>query len=391
MGTKRKFMIVSGEPSGDGHAANLVRSMREIEPASEFFGAAGPKMRDAGVEAIVRSDDLSVVGLLEIGSALPMFLRIFGDLKRAAIQRKPDVVILVDFPEFNLKLARSLKKKGFRIVYYISPQLWAWRKYRVSTIKKYVDLMITILPFEKQWYAEHGVDRVEYVGNPLAREVRPVLEKPEFCRKHGIDADLPIVSMLPGSRDKEISRILPVMFETALTILAERPETQFVIAAANDNGKQKIKSIAEDFNVTRLIDSTKFKVVLDETYDALNASDAAAVTSGTATLETALIGTPMAVVYKTSGINYFLLKPLINVEHYGLVNLIAEQRVAVELIQNDLTPMTLSTELLRLLEPNENSAMREKLKRSADKLGAGGASMRAAKAIRDLMILPMNQ
>ena len=228
-------MIVAGEASGDGHAAKLVTELRasERETEFEFFGAAGPKMRDVGVEAIVESDGLSIVGLAEIGRALPMFLRASRNLKNAADLRKPDVVVLVDFPDFNLKLAKALKKKGFTIVYYISPQLWAWRKYRIATVKKYIDLMITILPFEENWYAEHGVSHVEYVGSPLAREVHAVRTKVEFCLDHGLDPSQPIISLLPGSRHKEIVRILPVMLAGAAKIAMEKRDTQFIVALAS--------------------------------------------------------------------------------------------------------------------------------------------------------------
>lgn len=378
-------MIVSGEASGDLHAAKLVSALREIAPLSEFFGAAGPQMRDAGVEAVVRSDELSVVGLLEIGRALPMFLKAFRRLKEAAVKRKPDVVILVDFPDFNLKLARSLKKKGFTIVYYISPQLWAWRKYRISTIRKFVDLLITILPFEKQWYAEQGVEHVKYVGSPLAREVHPDLDAAEFCRKHNIDRNRTIISLLPGSRNKEIVRILPVMLRTAEKMIAQDPGLQFIIAAADARSRHLI-----DQNV-ELISSEKpgirehLWIVENETYDSLNVSDAAAVASGTATLETGIIGTPLVAVYKTSAINYRLLEPLIDVDHYGLINLIAEERLAKELIQDDFNPQALSDELFRLLEPEINEAMRYKLNEASEKLGHGGASKRAAEAIIDLL------
>lgn len=379
----RKIMIVAGEASGDAHAAKLVRALRQADPGSEFtfFGAAGPRMRDAGVEAVVGSDALSVVGLVEIGRALPMFLRALRDLKRAALNRMPDAVILVDFPDFNLKLAKSLKKKGFPIVYYISPQLWAWREYRISAIRKYVDLLITILPFEKDWYAAKGVTHVEYVGSPLAREVHSDRTRDEFCRDHDLDPARPVISLLPGSRHKEIVRILPVMLGAAAEITASRPDVQFLVAALSPARARDIGSILAERGGGRLVKA----VVQGQTYDALNASDGAAVTSGTATLEAGIIGTPMAIVYKTSAINYSLLEPLISVDHYGLINLIAGERVAKELIQREFTPASLAAELLTLLEPKNNATMRTRLKEAADKLGHGGASKRAAEAILQLI------
>jgi lipid-A-disaccharide synthase len=372
-------MLVVGEASGDAHAAGLAKRLREISPEIKFFGATGAKMREAGVETIVKADDLSIVGLLEIGRALPMFWQTFQKLKKSAIERKPDAVILVDFPDFNLKLAKSLKKQGLTVIYYISPQLWAWRKYRIRTIKNSVDLMLTILPFEKDWYAKEGFHQVEYVGNPLAGEIKAETTKEEFCQKHGLDSQKPIVSLLPGSRHKEIVRILPVLLETAVLMSKQNNNLQFAVAMAStrrmtefETAKSKIQDLPESLIV-----------VQNETWDALNASDAAAVTSGTATLETAIIGTPMVIVYKTSAVNYKLLRPLIDVPHFGLINLIAQERLATELIQDDFTKETLSAELFRLLEVNENQKMRGRLTEVTETLGHGGTARRAAELISE--------
>lgn len=377
---KCKIMIVAGEPSGDAHAAKLVKSLREFtsEKKIEFFGATSHRLREANVEQIVNADDFSIVGLPEIARALPMFWKDFQKLKKTAMERKPNAVILVDFPDFNLKLAKSLKKQGLKIIYYISPQLWAWRKYRVQTIRKYVDLMLTILPFEKDWYAKQGILHVEYVGNPTVREVHSNLTKEDFCTKHNLDSTKPIVSLLAGSRHKEIVRILPVLIETTGLMAEKDSEIQFVIALASTRKLAEVEEAKVKFK-DKL--SAKIITVQSETYEALNASDVAAVTSGTATLETAIIGTPMAIVYKSSTVNYKLLRPLISVEHFGLINLIAEERLAKELIQDDFTADTLSEELFRLLEPATNRKMREKLKIVTDKLGHGGASKRAAEFI----------
>ncbi len=375
-------MIVAGEASGDAHATSLIKALRDHSAGVEldFFGAAGPQMRAAGVEPVVSSDDLAIVGVAEIARALPMFWNSFQQLKKAAIVKKPDVVILVDFPEFNLKLAKVLKKQGFRVVYYISPQLWAWRKYRVSAVRKYVNLMLTILPFEKEWYARHGVENVEYVGNPLANEVHSTSRKEEFCRVNNLKTTDPIVAFLPGSRQTEISHILPDMLAAAKLIVSEKPEVQFVIPAASIKARKSIDAIIEKTKPTATL-----RVVEKSTYDALSASDAAAVTSGTATLETGIIGTPLAIVYKGSSLNYALLRPLINVEHFGLINLIAGRRIATELIQGHFTPSALASELLRLLEPSNNLHARRELRVAAEKLGTGGASSNAAAAILRLL------
>ncbi len=376
-------MIVAGEASGDAHAAKLVNALKKLAPEThfEFFGAASHNLREAGVEGVVNADDLAIVGLPEIARALPMFWNAFKKLKKEAKTRKPDAVILVDFPDFNLKLAKSLKKQGYKIIYYISPQLWAWRKYRAITIKKYVDLLLAILPFEKDWYEKRGISHVEYVGNPLAKEVHSNLTKREFCEKHKLDESKPIVALLAGSRHKEITKILPVLLETVAEMAEKRAEIQFVIALAAARKLAEIEAAISAAKLKGLKIPEKLLIVKGETHEALNAADAAAVTSGTATLETAIIGTPMAIVYKTSSFNYKLLRPLITVEHFGLVNLIAEERLAKELIQDDFTKETLAAELFCLLETNENKKMREKLREVAEKLGKGGASKRAAEAI----------
>ncbi len=380
---KHNILIVAGEASGDGHAAKLVKAISEVSPETEFtfFGAAGSKMRSVGVEAVVKADELSIVGLPEIAKALPMFLKAFRDLKMAAVERKADAIVLVDFPDFNLKLAKTLKKMGFKVIYYISPQLWAWRKYRLRTIRDHVDLLITILPFEKDWYSKHGIGHVEYVGNPLAMEVHAERSKLEFCEKYDLDPDKPVISLLPGSRHKEIVRILPVLLKSAALMSKRDEEIQFIIASASPaNAVDAVKFLSDCGELARSLPK-KIIVVNNDTYNALNASDAAAVTSGTATLETGIIGTPMAIVYKTSTFNYKLLRPLISVEHFGLINLIAGERVAKELIQDDLTPQTLADELFRLLQADENKRVRAALAYVTDTLGHGGASKRAAEAI----------
>jgi len=382
MTTARKIMLVAGESSGDTHAAKLVRALREICPEDdlEFFGAAGPKMREAGVEAVVESDGLSIVGLTEIGRALPMFVKAYRALKQAAVARQPGIAILVDFPEFNLRFAQALKRRGITVVYYISPQLWAWRKYRLSSVKKNVDLMLTILPFEKEWYRKNGFEKVKYVGSPLAREVHITRDKVAFCRDNGLDPAKPIIALLPGSREKEIARIWPVMSEAVREIDRRMPDVQFIVAVNSEHAARLVEN-----SIDALSADVRPKIVLNQTYDALNAADAAAVASGTATLETGILGTPLVVVYKTSRINYSVFEPMIDVPHYGLVNLIAGKRVAKELIQSEFTAATLSDELIRLLEPDVNSTMRAELKTAADSLGHGGASKRAAEAILQLL------
>jgi lipid-A-disaccharide synthase len=370
-------MIVVGEASGDSHAALLVSALREHFPATKFFGSTCEKLRNVDVETIVNADNFSVVGLPEILRNIPMFWKAFQTLKQTAIERKPDLVILVDFPEFNLKLAKSLKKAGFKVVYYISPQLWAWRKYRVRGIKRDVGLLLTILPFEKDFYAKHDINHVEFVGNPLAGEVKSKLTKAEFCAKHNLDENKPIISLLAGSRRFEVERILPILLETANVMSLQNANLQFVVAMAGTRkmsefeiAKSKVKSLPK-----------KLVIVQNETFEALQASDASAVTSGTATLETAIIGTPLVVVYKTSELNWRIFRPLIDTEHFGLVNLIAGERLAKELIHTGFDANTLSKELFKLLDLETNLTMRKRLSEVKKSMGEGGTAERAANSI----------
>ncbi|MEJ7577158.1 MAG: lipid-A-disaccharide synthase [Pyrinomonadaceae bacterium] len=377
------LMIVAGENSGDKHAAALVRALRARMPATQtqFFGSTGEEMRRAGVETIIRHDDLAITGLIEVGRALPVFWRVFNRLKRAAVERKPDAVVLVDWPEFNLRLARALHRRGLKVIYYISPQLWAWRAYRVRQIARDVDLLLAILPFEPQWYKQRGVEHVEFVGHPLASgTVKPRIGKEEFCRSNNLNPAQPVIALLPGSRRMELKRNLPTMLDAAVEILKARSEAQFVTPLAANRPPAEVETLLAKYDYHQSSTSlrARLRVVQNLTYEAVAAADAAAVASGTATLEAAIIGTPLVVVYKESWLNWNTLGRLINTEHFGLVNLIAEERIATELMQNDFTPRRLATELLHLLDKERNEATRARLRRATARLGTGNASDEAA-------------
>ena len=379
-----RLLIVAGEPSGDAHAASLVRALRERAPQAgiEFFGATGRATREAGVESVVRPDELAITGLLEIGRALPRFWRAYRALNRAAAARRPDAAILVDWPDFNLRLARAFRRRGLRVVYYISPQLWAWRAYRARNLRRDVDLLLTILPFESDWYAARGLSHVEFVGHPLAGEVSARYGREEFCRRNDLDPARPLVALLPGSRRKELARNLPPMLEAARLVNASRPGAQFVVALAPNRppaeAEQIVGAVAASNNAST---PPTLRITQHETREALAAADAAAVASGTATLEAALLSTPHVVVYKESFLNWHALRPLISTKHFGLVNLIAQERIAPELMQYDFTGERLARELLGLLDERQNAAARKRLREATALLGAGGASERAAEAV----------
>lgn len=379
------IMIVAGEASGDAHGAALVRALHETAPQTEFefFGATGRKMRAAGIAATINSDELAIMGLWEVGRALPAFWHAFAELKRAAETRRPAAAILIDWPDFNLRLARWLHRRRIPVIYYISPQLWAWRSYRVRNIQRDVNLLLSILPFEKDWYATRGVTHVEYVGHPLTGEVHAEFNRDEFCRQNDLDPARPLVALLPGSRHKEVVRILPPMLDAAAIIRRQRADVQFVLVVAPNRSEEEARQIVSAHRSP--IDS--LRIVHHQTRGALAAADVAAVASGTATLEAALLGTPMAIVYKESAVNWHALGSLITTEHFGLVNLIAGRRLATELIQDDFTGETLARELISLLEPERNRSMRAELEEVSKRIGEPGASSRAAKAIIEFINL----
>jgi lipid-A-disaccharide synthase len=376
------LMIVAGEPSGDAHAASLVTALQNVAPQRQFnfFGATGPLMREAGVETVVNSDELAILGIVEVTRVFPKFLRAFRELKSAALERKPAAIILVDWPEFNLRLAKSLHRRGLRIIYYISPQVWAWRSYRVNQISRDVDLLLSILPFEVDWFAKHGMNQVEYVGHPLAGKVRARYDRAEFCRLHDLDPAGPIVALLPGSRGKELARILPPMLDAASLLAADNSAMQFVAVVAPSRSRAEVEQIISQSESTQKV-KPALTVVENETREALAAADAAAITSGTATLEAALLGTPMVIVYKESAINWHTLGSLIHGEHIGLPNIIAGRGMFTELMQNDLNGPGLAREILALLNPERNQLLRAQLLEVRNKLGESDASRRAAERV----------
>lgn len=373
-------MIVAGESSGDSHAAHLVGALRDRFPDTsfEFFGSAGRKMREVGVEPVVEAEKMAIMGGLEIARELPMFIRAYRKLRAQAVRRRPDAVILVDFPDFNLRLASSLKKRGLKIIYYISPQLWAWKRGRLRTINRSVDRLLSILPFEEQFFRENGFDRVTYVGSPIASDVKANLGREEFFLKHFLDPRSPLVALLPGSRKVEMKYVAPELVSAARLMAARNPSVQFVVPLAPSRSEKEFREAVRSSGAEGTALPGKLFFVAGETYEALAASDAAAVTSGTATLEAAVLGTPMAVVYKVSRLNYRAIRPFVRIDVFGLVNLIAGKMVARELIQGDLTPESLAEEIFRLLDEKTNRSAREELALVRERLGTGDASAKAA-------------
>ncbi len=371
-------MIVAGEASGDLHGGNLVRAMRAIDPSLSFYGVGGNRMRAEGVALLADAADMAVVGLTEVILKLGAILRVMHRLKASLAGERPDLVILIDYPDFNLPLARAARKRGIKVLYYISPQVWAWRKGRIETIRKSVDRMAVILPFEEQFYREAGVD-VTFVGHPLLDVVRKKYPRMEALKRFNLRGDAITVGILPGSRRSEVARLLPEMLRACRILTEKLSPLQFVLPLAGTLDPVFVRDILRQFPVT-------VNVIRDEIYDVIAASDVAIVASGTATLETALLETPMVVVYKVSASSYAIGRRFIRVDHIALVNIIAGRSVVPELIQDDANPERIAAEIRELIvKRGKVSEMKASLAEIRGKLGTPGAAQRTARIALDML------
>ncbi len=368
----RNIFIVAGEASGDMYGADLVKEMLNIYPDLCFYGIGGNKLKEAGVELIADAAKISVVGLTEVLSKLSNFFKIIKKLKDKLDALKPALVILIDFPDFNLNIvARQAKKRNIKIFYYISPQVWAWRKGRIKQIKKLVDKMAVILPFEVDLYAENNFG-VSYVGHPLVDIVKVNVSKVEARRKLGLSEDKTTIGLLPGSRTAEIKSLLPEMMQAAQILKKNIKSAQFILPQADTLDETIINEIISKYDI-------EIKIIAGRTYEAIFCCDLAVVTSGTATLETGLLGVPMIIVYKVSLLSYLIGRLVINVENIGLVNIIAGKTVVPEFIQKDANGRQIAAEALAILESERYEQIKKELSAISAKLGNPGATARAAK------------
>jgi lipid-A-disaccharide synthase len=370
----KNVLIVAGEASGDLHGSNLVRAMKDLTPEISFKGIGGDKLKDAGVETLVSSSDMAVVGLTEIGSKISTIIKTYFELRSILKKNRPDLLILIDYPGFNISLARIARANGVPVLYYISPQLWAWRKGRVKKIAQRVDKMAVILPFEKKFYErmEPGME-VEYVGHPLMDFIPQSLNKDKIRDSIGLRDEYPVIGLLPGSRDQEIKNLLPEMIGTVEILSKDYYNLKCVLPIAPTISPDLIREITGNLSP----DITFFH---DNIYSALSICDIALVASGTATLETAIMGVPMVIAYRISPVSYRIAKWVVNVRYVGLVNLVAGEEIVPELIQNKVTPQALAEECLDILGNEEKrSEMIKRLKHVRDSLGTPGASIRTAR------------
>ena len=367
---KKEILLVVGEASGDAHGAHLVEALLKRDPTLKIYGVAGERLQQMDFEALFSVAQLTGMGLVELFGNLGNLWRAYRRLKRALKERRPNLLVLIDFPDFNLRLARVAKSLRIPVLYYVSPQIWAWRKGRVRQIARWVDQMAVIFPFEVGFYERHGV-KTTFVGYPLLDSVCAKENRETTLRRIGLDPAKPAIALLPGSRHGEVSRHLPVMRDAAVRLSQERAMQFFCVCASTIDAAEVGKTLENQ--------ALRIPVVQERRYDAIHAADLVWTASGTATLETALLGRPMIIVYRLSWLTYGIARLLVRVEHIGMVNLICGERVMPELIQKDVNPERLAAESRVLLDdPELRSRIKSKLAQLRERLGGAGAAERVA-------------
>jgi lipid-A-disaccharide synthase len=370
-------LLVAGEASGDMHGADLVTALRARVPAVRVRGIGGTRLRASGMDTLIDAHTLSTMGLVEARDRLGAIWRAYRAMRRIVREEKPDLVILIDFAEFNMALAGVAARAGVPVLYYISPQVWAWRRGRIRKIARRVSRLAVVFPFEVPLYAGSGV-RADFVGHPLLDRVRPTRDRAAVFAAHGFDPAQRLVALLPGSRQKEMQLLLPAMAAAAAR-LAARGDTQCVLALADTLSQ-------EDIAVSMRDAALPIPVVSGETYDLVHASDAVIVASGTATLETALLERPMVIVYRTAPLTYALARRLVSVPFIGMPNLIAGRSVVPELLQDDVTPDRIVAEVERFLDDRAHATTTTRaLAEVRHALGEGGAADRAAAIAAEML------
>jgi lipid-A-disaccharide synthase len=371
-----RFLIVAGEASGDMYGADVARRLFHKFPDCQIYGLGGQRMREAGVQLEGDISKTAVIGPFEVVSSLASLYRVFRRLAERVETDPPTAAILIDFPDFNLRLGQRVRDAGVPVVYYVSPQVWAWREGRLKQLRRFVNKMLVILPFEEEMYRKAGVD-VEFVGHPLVDMVRATKSKEEFCAAYKLDPRKPIVALLPGSRRKEVRFILPTLCETAKLISKQKPDTQFVLPMASGLHRRSVEDIIRSQPIT---------IVTNDTYNAVRYARAAIVASGTATLETALLGTPEVIVYRISQASWLVGKALLKVRLFGIVNIILGEEVVPELFQERMTPEAVSKITLRLMDDVwVQSRIRGNYEKLRRQLGSGNVSDRVADAVAKLI------
>jgi lipid-A-disaccharide synthase len=369
----KPILIIAGENSGERYGADVVREFGKLWPAYSFFGVGGKRMAEAGVDLLFSIDELSAVGIFEVITRLPHFRRIFSSIGKEVDARRPAAALLIDSPDFNLRLARKLKASGVPVVYYISPTVWAWRRGRLKAVRDFVDRMLLIFPFEQKIYDEQGIP-VTFVGHPLIDKVAVKLSREEFLAKYGLRGDLPIVCLLPGSRPTELKNHLPVV-GAAVERLGREMDLQFVLVLA--------ESLERD-DLGRFVSQAEKRILIltEDAYEAMAYSTLILSACGTANLEAAILGTPLIAFYRLSPLTYYPFRRLVKISDYSIVNILARKRIVPELIQSALTPDRLTNEARSLLLSEERrSAMKAEFATLTSGLGRGPAALNVARAL----------
>jgi len=371
-------MIVAGEASGEMYGASIANEIRALAPETRFFGMGGDCMRRAGVETLVDANVMAVMGLIEVVAHLPVIVKGFNILKEKLRNAPPDLLILIDYPDFNLRLAKLAKRQGVKVLYFISPQVWAWRSGRVTGIGRVVDMMAVLFPFEVPFYQKAGVP-VTFVGHPLLDLVRPTMKKEEAVTSLGLDPQRRCVGLFPGSRKSEIKKLLPVVLESARLLKERMPDLQFVLPLASSLRQADLDPYLAGARVP-------VAVVSGRNHDVMSACDAAISASGTVVMELALVGVPNVIIYKMSTFTYQVGKRVINVPHIGICNIVAEKRMVKELIQHEAEPLPIANEVDALLNDTKYAAqMKEDFAAMRVKLGNGGALRRVARLAMEMI------
>jgi len=370
----KKIFIVAGEASGDLHAADLARALLSLDPEVTLLGMGAEQMRRAGVKLLVDAKKLAAVGFTEVLSRLAALTRAFRRLRTALDAEDPALLLLVDFPDFNFWLARASRRMGIPVLYYISPQVWAWRKGRIRTLKRLVEKMLVIFPFEESLYREAGVP-VTFVGHPMLDRLRDIPSREEARRRMGYDLSDRIIGLLPGSREGEVRHHLPVLKEAAAQIVQAEPAVRFLLAVADSLPPRLVETLLEGSD-------SPIRPVRGQTYEIMRAADLLITASGTATLEAGLLGTPMVIIYRVSRLTWWAGRLLVDVPAIGMVNLVAGRRVVPELLQWDFTPERVARIALELLQsPEALGSIRQELQQIRGRLGEEGTSLRAAREV----------
>lgn len=375
----KRIMISAGEASGDMHAANIVNALRTMDSNLEFYGMGSANLREAKVDLLIDCKDIAVVGLFEVLVHYRKIMRALNTLRDSLRNNPPDLLILVDYQEFNFKLAETAKSLGIKVLFYISPQVWAWRQHRVHKIGKIIDMMAVILPFEEKFYKDANVP-VRFVGNPLADETRPNKDKQSCFTEYELEQGKTVIGLFPGSRRGEIKRVLPIQLEAAIELIKQKPDIQFILPIASTLDRSIfIPHLSKYPQLT-------IKLVKDLPYNVMQCCDSIIIASGTATLEVALMGIPNCITYKISPLSYFILKRMVTIEHIGLVNIVAEKGIIREFIQHDAQPQMIADEIIRTLDDEDyRENMISELNMVRDKLGKAGGINNMAELVLEML------